>query len=602
MADSIGLYVKTGTPESGGTNAYTGLVSTTGLTRISIAGAAPFSFPALDTVYTLYYKVEDDSTFLDVTKDTTAAFTITCPTGVVACKTYDGTFESAPTDIPVAVGGLKPVYVKQTARQASASADLEVGTGGVTFTTGTRLEAPTLSASGDADSIVLTIGALTGEDGFEVQRATDSGFTANLTTLTSTLAADSTTYDDTTASVGTTYHYRVRGWNENGVGAWSTGASSSATVIALYAGTATIQTAGATGTTIGSGDMCRTPAGDVYVSYINMNTVWNVRVAHSHDGGATWASEFPDADTTNAHGNPVMTCDNDGTVHVLYAEDNMNSTSLYGLKRAYGTAGSWTVETVLNPPSYDVTPHSILADDSDNLHILYRYNSNIYYMLGTKSGATWSWGSPETVLDTTDTATRAKLALDDDGYPYVVVGETTGSDIWFSHRRTGSWSGPAEIATDSIAAAVCFIYAEGSSTSATVLVGYMNASSQAVVLKSTDGGANFSAYTRTTDAISSIAGIVKASSNLYHYIGSKTYGSYTEAVAIPFTPSTGAFGTLVKITDSSSANQAILAVFGQHLPTGSGRHNEVSAGYALAFISYVSTNVAMYHGSSSVVA
>jgi hypothetical protein len=45
--------------------------------------------------------------------------------------------------------------------------------------------------------------------GVTVQRATDAGFTLNVTTFPS-LAAISTTYADTTVSAGTTYYYRVQ--------------------------------------------------------------------------------------------------------------------------------------------------------------------------------------------------------------------------------------------------------------------------------------------------------------------------------------------------------------------------------------------------------
>jgi hypothetical protein len=62
--------------------------------------------------------------------------------------------------------------------------------------------------------------------GVTVQRATNAGFTLNVTTFPS-LAAISTTYADTTAAAGTTYYYRVQATGAGGIfSAWSTPAAS----------------------------------------------------------------------------------------------------------------------------------------------------------------------------------------------------------------------------------------------------------------------------------------------------------------------------------------------------------------------------------------
>jgi hypothetical protein len=52
----------------------------------------------------------------------------------------------------------------------------------------------------------------TDQTGFNLERATDSGFTQNLTLVTTT-AANVTTFSDTGLSAGTTYYYRVRAIN-----------------------------------------------------------------------------------------------------------------------------------------------------------------------------------------------------------------------------------------------------------------------------------------------------------------------------------------------------------------------------------------------------
>lgn len=217
MADAIGLYYKTGGVESGGTNALTHLV--TGGTRISLADleTGAFAFAALDTVYTLYYKSEDDSTFHDNGKETTAGFTITVPTGVQICTTYNGTFGSS-ASVVAATGAFHPVYVKQTARQLSSEADIEVGTGGVTFQTGIRVGqvgtvTPTTPAAGQVD---LDWPDLSGADGYVIDYSTASNFA----TYTRTTSATSTK-SITGLSNSTLYYFRVLGYDKEGSGAWS---------------------------------------------------------------------------------------------------------------------------------------------------------------------------------------------------------------------------------------------------------------------------------------------------------------------------------------------------------------------------------------------
>src|SRR5262249_10058857 len=53
------------------------------------------------------------------------------------------------------------------------------------------------------------------ETGFKIERATDSGFTQNLTLVTTT-AAGVTSYSNTGLTSNTTYYYRVRATNASG--------------------------------------------------------------------------------------------------------------------------------------------------------------------------------------------------------------------------------------------------------------------------------------------------------------------------------------------------------------------------------------------------
>jgi len=75
------------------------------------------------------------------------------------------------------------------------------------------------------------------ETGFKVERATDSAFTANLTTLTTT-SAGVTSYSDTSATSGTRYYYRVKATNAAGDSLYSPYVTALATVSTSLTGTA----------------------------------------------------------------------------------------------------------------------------------------------------------------------------------------------------------------------------------------------------------------------------------------------------------------------------------------------------------------------------
>ena len=57
-----------------------------------------------------------------------------------------------------------------------------------------------------------------------LERATNSAFTANLTVLSTALAASATTYTDSAVTAGTTYYYRVRAENTISYSTWANSA------------------------------------------------------------------------------------------------------------------------------------------------------------------------------------------------------------------------------------------------------------------------------------------------------------------------------------------------------------------------------------------
>ena len=219
MATIVGLF------ENGTTGARDGdLISTDG-------SGNPYPFGALNTAFPLHYRVIDSSGNVDPAQDSSGNLIVSCGSGATACFTEGGSFVAEPTaDATIAHGANQPLWVKQP---AGGSGIVKLSVSVPAWVTGTRC--PTLGTltptAGDA-SVTLAFAdiALGAQGYYEIDRATDSGFTANLVHLTTTLADGSTSYVNNAAngnapSNGTLYYYRGRGVDYRGVGAWSATAS-----------------------------------------------------------------------------------------------------------------------------------------------------------------------------------------------------------------------------------------------------------------------------------------------------------------------------------------------------------------------------------------
>ena len=90
----------------------------------------------------------------------------------------------------------------------------------------------TATAASSSEIVLSWTNNANNQTGFQIDQATNSSFTQNLTTVT--VAANVTTYNATGLSSGMTYYYRVRAANANG------GSANTATASATTAGTAVI--------------------------------------------------------------------------------------------------------------------------------------------------------------------------------------------------------------------------------------------------------------------------------------------------------------------------------------------------------------------------
>ena len=120
-------------------------------------------------------------------------------------------------------------------------------TAGGTLTVPAAPSALTASAGSGLINLTWTDNSAN-EAGFNIQRATNSGFTANLTTFA--VAAGVNAYTDNTVVGGTTYYYRVSAFNSAGQSSPSNTSSVTASGTVTVPAAPTVLTASATSTQI----------------------------------------------------------------------------------------------------------------------------------------------------------------------------------------------------------------------------------------------------------------------------------------------------------------------------------------------------------------
>lgn len=197
---------------------------TTGLADGTLVSSGnPLVITALNTAIDAHMRCDDGYWSNDQAFDMPAELQVSFDGG----STWKGN-----ADEPITAAELYAVNVPIKVRQTAAAAS----TSGSFVTNGTYTAISALAQVTGA-SVTRTSGtqsdlswsAVTNRTYYKVERATDSGFTANLTTLTSTGTA--TTYSDTTCVAGTTYYYRVTAL---GTGRYSNGTASATLTSAHY--------------------------------------------------------------------------------------------------------------------------------------------------------------------------------------------------------------------------------------------------------------------------------------------------------------------------------------------------------------------------------
>jgi len=174
----------------------------------------PIPLPDDDTPIQVCFRVIDDTTLEDPQEDSGSTLSPSVPAGLLACFTVDGMYESAPTTgATAATGGNQAMWLKRDGSPAPDFYDLSVGA--ETFAAGSRVAAVTdLAATAGYQQEALAWSAVSGADGHEYRYKTTAGSTWSEWAETSS----STAQVVTGLTVGTSYDFEVRGYDERGVG------------------------------------------------------------------------------------------------------------------------------------------------------------------------------------------------------------------------------------------------------------------------------------------------------------------------------------------------------------------------------------------------
>lgn len=292
-----------------------------------------------------------------------------------------------------------PIRIRQV---ASASGDVSLVTDG-TYTAITALsDVSGLSGTAGDASVALSWSAVTNRTYYEVQRATDSGFTTGLTTLTSTLTG--TSYTDTGLTNGTTYYYRVK--------ALGTG---------RYSDSANWATTNATPTAVIFSD-----------SFATLDTTTNW-LAITSGSASIAASGGKAVITKNATGNKALLV---AKANALAASANWTVTALVDMSGIGASDDQHPVLALARKSSAPTSGDTFTDDVYFPIRIeLYRLSTDghLYFRfkyLDTGGTANWfDFGTPawSTSFDgaTNGTGSWIKLLSDTGQYQYVIQGHAT---------------------------------------------------------------------------------------------------------------------------------------------------------------------------------
>ncbi|HYO08098.1 MAG TPA: fibronectin type III domain-containing protein [Tepidisphaeraceae bacterium] len=252
-----------------------------------------------------------------------------------------------------------------------------------------------------ATRVDLAWADVNGETGYRIERSTDGGATWSL--LAST-GANVTTHSNTTALAGTSYRYRVRGYNGAGNGAFSPVASA-LTVPAAPTPAAT-----------------PVSASQINLSWTNVAGESGYTVERSNDGGATWQMSANVAADVTAYSDTGLTA---GTAYTYRVRAN----------NATGSSGHGGTASATTAPA---APGGLVATSAGATQINVSWNDvagETGYVVERSADGASGWAQ----VGTTSTGVTA----------FANTGLAAGTTYFYRVRATGSAGGSGYSATAS---------------------------------------------------------------------------------------------------------------------------------------------------------
>lgn len=187
--------------------------------------------------------------------------------------------------------------------------------------------------------------------------------------------------------------------------------------------------------------VAKAPDGKIWVLYVNVGgtATWDLYVAYSSDGGATWTEEL-----ALENGRPkivtavlCLVVDGSSVPHIFYEYDPSVGSD-HEVRVVSRTGGTWQApETVSALSNSNILGLAACIDSSGNFHIA--YHDNTLNVVRYVTGIVGSWGAAETAINAN--YKNVDIACSSADEPYIVCGR---SGIYMAYK-SGTWQAAEKV-------------------------------------------------------------------------------------------------------------------------------------------------------------
>jgi PKD domain len=184
-------------------------------------------------------------------------------------------------------------------------------------------------------------------------------------------------------------------------------------------------------------------------SFGNVDLAWEgdsgtlgIFFSHSTDGGVSYSAPVNLATNTNGSFVPRMALGNDGSVNVVWEDDDMFGRQSVSFAHSGNKGGAFAAAQTLSTGPGVAFEGQLSVDPSGNINVawldLSTGNGDTYFSRSTNQGASFS--APVNLSGTSGSTDNPRVSNDANGNIYIVWQDTTGSsarDIFFSASSNG---------------------------------------------------------------------------------------------------------------------------------------------------------------------